>query len=92
MTLELLAEESGVSPTYLSEVERGERRRGLSLNVALRIARGMGTDVQDLLGGYKGLPAEALEAARLIVLLPRRSRLPILHLVRSLAGVRARRP
>lgn len=92
MTLEMLAEESGVSPTYLSAIERGDRRRGLSLDVALRIAKGMNTDLPDLLGGYMGLSPEGIEAARLIVLLPRRSKLPILELVRSLAGVRTRRP
>lgn len=92
MTLEALAEEAGVSPTYLSEVERGVRHRGLSLDVAFRIAKGMGTDVPDLVGGYRGLSSEGIEAARLIVLLPRRSRVPILALVRALAGVPRRRP
>ena len=91
MTLEALAEQASVSATYLSAVERGERRRGLSLDVAFRIAKGMGTDIPDLVGGYKGLSPEGIEAARLIVMLPRRSRLPILDLVRSLAGVSSRR-
>jgi transcriptional regulator with XRE-family HTH domain len=92
MTLESLAEQAGVSATYLSAIERGERRRGLSLNVAFRIAKGMGTDIPDLVGGYMGLSPEGIEAARLLVLLPRRSRLPILDLIRSLAGVSSRRP
>lgn len=86
MSLETLAEQAGLTPGYLGNVEMGTRRRGLSLDAAFRIARGMGTELPDLLGGYMGLPAESIEAGRLIRVIPSYAKRPILALLRSLAA------
>ena len=84
ITQKMLAEQAGLSTAHLSNIERG-RKRGLSLDAAFRIAKGMGTDVPDLVGGYMGLSGEGIEAARLILSVPLESRLPLLELVRALA-------
>jgi transcriptional regulator with XRE-family HTH domain len=88
MTLETLAEQVGLSPSYVGNVEMGNQRRGLSLDAAFRIATGMGSNLPDLLGGYTGLSAEGMEAGRLIdAILPFAKR-PILELLRGLAQAR----
>ena len=86
ITQKMLAEKAGLSPTYLSNIERGRRPRGLSLDAAFRIAKGMGIDVPDLVGGYMALSGEGIEVARLILSIPPKSRRPLLELVRSLAS------
>ncbi|MEU4842472.1 helix-turn-helix domain-containing protein [Nocardia testacea] len=49
MTLEVLAEKSGVSRAALSKIERCERNPGLE--IAVRIADALGTNLAQVLGG-----------------------------------------
>ncbi len=69
LTLEDLAERSGLSPHYVSTVETGKRDPSLSTVVAL--AKGLAVGAGELLGGVKGLSAAGLEAGRLFDLAPR---------------------
>ena len=85
MTLEELAERTTLSTIYLGEVERGNRKRGPSLEVALKIARGFNVALGDLLGGVKGLSAGGVEAGRLYETLPCRLQRAALHLLRECA-------
>lgn len=63
MTLEELAERSGLSPNYVGSVENG--RRDPSLSTVLALAKGVKSTPGDLLGGVKDLSPEAFEAGRL---------------------------
>ena len=83
MTREMLAKRAGLSARHLGDIERGQLPRGLSLDAAFRIARAMGTDIPDLVGGYKGLSPEEMDTARLISTLPPSSKSAFLDLVRA---------
>ena len=85
LTLEMMAERLHVSPIYLGEVERGIRKRGPSLEFALKIARGFGVELGELLGGFMGLRAGGIEAGRLYEALPGRFKRPTVQLLRELA-------
>jgi transcriptional regulator with XRE-family HTH domain len=63
MTLEQLAERSGLTPNYIGTVENG--RRDPSLSTVLALAKGLGVSPAELVGGVAELSASALEAARL---------------------------
>jgi transcriptional regulator with XRE-family HTH domain len=63
MTLEQLAERSGLSPNYVGSVENG--RRDPSLSTVLALAKGLKSTPGELLGSVKELSPEAFEAARL---------------------------
>jgi transcriptional regulator with XRE-family HTH domain len=63
MTLEDLAERSGLSPNYVGSVENG--RRDPSLSTVLALAKGLKSTPGDLVGGAKDLSPEAFEAGRL---------------------------
>jgi transcriptional regulator with XRE-family HTH domain len=55
LTLEQLAERTGLSHGYLSRIERGVRgRRGLTMATARRIAEALDTDVASVLGVHEG--------------------------------------
>ena len=85
MTLEALAEASGFTTTYVGEVERDPRRkRGLSLEVAFRIADGLGVELPELLG-FKGLSGAGLEAGRIVSTLRPTMRRAVLALLRGIA-------
>lgn len=47
LSLEALAEKAGVSDRYIADVERGNR--SVSVDVAAKIAAGLGTTLQKLL-------------------------------------------
>ena len=47
LTLEALAERAGISDRYLADVERGNR--SVSVDIAAKIAAGLGTTLQRLL-------------------------------------------
>ncbi len=64
MTLEGLAERSGVSRAMLSKVERGEKTP--TLVVAAKVAEGLGIDLAQLVGG---------EERREVVVVPRNRRM-----------------
>ncbi|NUQ73684.1 MAG: helix-turn-helix transcriptional regulator [Polyangiaceae bacterium] len=85
LSLEEMAERMHMSPLYLGEVERGTRKRGPSLDFALKIARGFGVELGDLLGGFKGLSARGIEAGRLFERLPSPLQQPTLHMLRAMA-------
>jgi hypothetical protein len=65
-------------------VEMGQRRRGPSLRVALRIAKGLGTDLPDRLGGFHGLSPEGIQIARIVQTLSPGTRAALLGLLRAL--------
>jgi transcriptional regulator with XRE-family HTH domain len=85
LSLEEMAERMNMSPLYLGEVERGTRKRGPSLDFALKIARGFGVELADLLGGFKGLSAGGIEAGRLYESIPGRLKRATLNLLRVMA-------
>ncbi len=63
MTIEELAERSGLTPNYVGTIEIGQRDPSLSTVVAL--ARGLSVAPAELVGGVQRLSPSALEAARL---------------------------
>jgi transcriptional regulator with XRE-family HTH domain len=78
LSLGALAQRSGLSPNFIGAVETGKQSRGPSLDAALRIAKGLGTNLPDLLGGYMSLTAEGMDAARVLAALPPRTRASLL--------------
>lgn len=83
LTLEQLAERARLSPNYLGTIENG--RRDPSLSTIEKIAGALGTAPGALLGGTKGVSAEATEAARLFDRLPADVQDTLLALLRSLS-------
>lgn len=63
MTIEQLAERSGLTPNYVGTVEIGDRDPSLSTLAAL--ARGLGVNPSELLGGPDRLTPAGVEVARL---------------------------
>ena len=64
LTLEQLAERSGLSPNYIGTVENGQRDP--SLTTVLALAKGLGISPGQLLGGVAELNPTSKEAALLI--------------------------
>ncbi len=84
MTLEALAEKALFSsPQYLGDVESGKRPRGLSLDAATRLAKGLGVELPELLG-FKRLTGAGLEAGRIISTLKPKMRGAVLALLRAI--------
>ena len=79
-----LASLAGLTPSYLGRVETGSCGTNPSLGVAMCIARGMNTNIQDLLGGWMGLTALGLEAGRICDRLPESVQGAALELLRAL--------
>lgn len=63
LTLEQLAERSGLSSTFLSRVETSDK--DLALSTLKAIAKGLGTQPTELLGPVRGLSPAASEIGRL---------------------------
>jgi transcriptional regulator with XRE-family HTH domain len=82
LTLEKLAERADISPNYLGTVENGKRDPSLSTVEA--IAKAFGVGPGELLGGVRGLSAEAVEAGRLFDQAPADVQDSLLPLLRSL--------
>ena len=82
MTLEQLAERSGLTPNYVGTIEMGKRDPSLSTVIAL--ARGLSVAPGELIGGMARLSSSALEAARLFDGAPPDTQEAILRLLRSL--------
>jgi transcriptional regulator with XRE-family HTH domain len=61
LTLEQLAERSGLTPNYLGTVENG--KRDPSISTVFAIASGLGVKPAEMFGGTFGLSAAAHEAA-----------------------------
>ncbi len=81
-TLERLAQESGLSPHYLSTVETG--RRDPSVSTVVAIAKALGAEPGELLGTVKGLSPASIEAARLFESLSDDAREVVLRMMRIL--------
>jgi transcriptional regulator with XRE-family HTH domain len=90
LSLETLGQRTGFTAGYVGNVESGKRPCGLSLAAAFRIAKGLGTDVCDLVGGFQGLSPTGLEAGRLIEAMPAPTRDAAIRLLRALAHRGAR--
>jgi transcriptional regulator with XRE-family HTH domain len=88
MTLEALAEATGITPNYIGSIENGQRDPGLS--TVMRIAHGLRLPLAELLG-LPELPADAIEAAKLVSGLPEAVRKPLTSTLRALAGWGGRR-
>jgi transcriptional regulator with XRE-family HTH domain len=82
ITLEQLAERSGLTPNYIGTVENG--RRDPSLSTIGALARGLGVPPGELLGGVGDLGPEAIEAARLFEAAPPEVQVAMVGLLRAL--------
>ncbi len=83
LTLEQLAERSGLTPNYIGTVENG--RRDPSLSTILALAKGLDVPPGELLGGSPSLSPSALELARLVDCLPSTVRMPVVDLLRAMS-------
>ncbi len=81
LTLEQLAERSGLTPNYIGTVENGRRDPSLSTVVAL--AKGLSLPAGDLLGGVADLSPAAVEAARLFESAPLELQQAVLQLLHA---------
>lgn len=87
-TLEELGHRSGLSPRYISSLEKDLRDPSLSTIEA--IASALGAEPGELLGMKSTAPPGVLEAARLLHALPREAHEAVVRLVRLLARRRPR--
>lgn len=69
MSREDLGAVADLSAQYIRSIEEASRPRGVSLVAALRIAKGLGAELPDLLG-FQGFEGVGVEAARLVQALP----------------------
>jgi transcriptional regulator with XRE-family HTH domain len=83
LTLEQLAERSGLTPNYIGTVENG--RRDPSLSTISALARGLGVPTGELVGGVGDMSPEAIEAARLFDSAAPEMQGALLQLLRSVA-------
>ncbi|NUQ74638.1 MAG: helix-turn-helix transcriptional regulator [Polyangiaceae bacterium] len=83
MTLEQLAEASGLTPNYIGTIENGKRDPSLSTVMAL--AKGLRTQPAELFGGIEDLSAPATEAGLLFDGAPIDVQDAVLQLLRSVA-------
>lgn len=83
-TLEVLAEKSGLSPHYLSTVERDARDPSLSTIEAL--AKAFGVPTGELLGPIMKLSPVSLEAARLFDAAPEAVQEGVLKILHAVVG------
>ena len=84
MTQQDLGARAKLSAIFIGCVERGKMRRGLSLAMAFRIARGLDVSLADMLGGASKLGPVGVEAGGLTEALPGRLRGPVVRLLRAL--------
>ena len=82
LTLDALAAGAGLTPGYIGSIEAGQRDP--SVGSMVKLAAGLGAPLGELLG-LPGLPADTLEAARLLSTLPPEVREPITGALRALA-------
>ncbi len=86
LTIEQLAERSGLSPNYVGSVENG--KRDPSLSTILGLAKGFRVSAADLIGGAHDLTAEGIEAAHLFEACPTDVQDAIVALLRAAARKR----
>jgi transcriptional regulator with XRE-family HTH domain len=84
MTQEELGERAKLSAIFVGRVESGKMRRGPSLAMAFRIAKGLEVPLADMLGGGQKIGPMGLEAGRLVEALPKALREPAIRLLRGL--------
>lgn len=85
LTLEQLAERSGLSPNYIASLET-DPRRDPSVSTVSKLAKGLGVHLVELLGGSAagGLSPEGREVAGLLTELSPETRKAFLQLLHSL--------
>lgn len=83
LTLEQLAERSGLTPNYIGGVETDKRNP--SLSTVLGLAKGLRVPAGELLSGVKDLSPAALEAGRLFEAAPADVQDAVLRLLRAVA-------
>lgn len=84
LTLEQLAELSGLTPNYIGGVET--LKRNPSLSTVLALAKGLKVPAGELLSGAKDLTPVALEAGRLFEAAPSDVQEAVLKLLRVATG------
>lgn len=88
LTLEQLAERSGLTPNYVGTVENGQRDP--SLSTVLALAKGLGIPPGELLGGAGKFGPAATDAATLMETLTPDAQSAVLELLRLLSRRRRR--
>ncbi len=83
LTLEQLAEASGLTPNYIGTIENGKRDPSLSTVMAL--AKGLRAKPAELFGGIQDLSAPATEAGTLFDTAPEDVQDAVLQLLRSVS-------
>lgn len=83
LTLEQLAEASGLTPNYIGTIENGKRDPSLSTVMAL--AKGLRTEAAELFGGIQDLSAPATEAGMLFDGAPSDVQDAVLQLLRAVS-------
>jgi transcriptional regulator with XRE-family HTH domain len=83
LTLEQLAERSGLTPNYIGTIENC--RRDPSLSTILALARALGAPPGELLGGIGEMSPVAIETARLIEAAPPEVQVAVLELLRVIS-------
>ena len=81
LTLEQLAERSGLTPNYIGTVENG--RRDPSLSTVMSLATGLGVPAGELVGGVAELGPVGMETARLMEAAPPELQDAILELAKA---------
>lgn len=90
MTLEQLAERSGLTPNYIGAVELG--KRDPSLSTVLSLARGFGAEPGELLGTAPGFTPSGLEASHLFEAASPEVQKGVIHILRAAAQVQQGAP
>jgi transcriptional regulator with XRE-family HTH domain len=80
MTVEELAERSGLTPNYIGDIENNHRDPSLPTVVGL--ARGLGVEPWELFGDIPGVSAAAAEMGRLCELVPLDIRKAVFTIIR----------
>jgi transcriptional regulator with XRE-family HTH domain len=83
MTLEIMAERSGLTPNYIGSVEIG--KRDPSLSTVLAVAKGLGIQPGELFGSVADLSPTAEEAANLFDQVAPDMQKAVLSLLRTVA-------
>ena len=83
MTLDTLAQRSGLTPNYIGNIENGQRDP--SLTTLFKLAEGLGVAAGELIGGLGGLSAAAYEFGQLLEKTPTEVREPVGLLLRFFA-------
>jgi len=89
LTLDALAAGSGLTSGYIGTIEAGQR--DCSLSTMEKLAAGLGAPLGELLG-MPDMTPDAIEAARVLSVLPPEVREPIVGALRTLAAWAGRRP